>query len=518
MCTSRGPSNRKQAEFSQTFANTLKRADSSQILPLTIHPKLRALVDVHGLRWADISRHMEGRTDQQCMGRWRRHLDPLVKRDTWSTGEDRRLAELRVAHGANWSAIAKQVENRTAQQCRARWFQAHFTGHVYLDANGTLLSKQECDVQEAAVTSAKAAAAASGKTLRPNGVKQQKAHSSVENVMKAKGVVKEETGKGGTKKRARNNNAGSAGSGAGSGFDGETSEERRRRLARDASGRFAPKDDGVARATPVATPATTPAKPFSEAPALRKKPHAPRQRRVALATNAARVSSRGEVYESENNNVGASAGRARALSLSLKNLLPVANGAWPPDVADFMAKQAALVSPASARTSPAASPAAVISDPPPVLKDRASSGLTRNGSSFLFRDDAKPSSPFELAGAGLATMSSGDWGLMLGGDIGSVAAMLETASKAMREETQRVPNMTTGIGNDSFKLAIERMTPTLGERVPNMTSGIGNDSFKLAIERMTPTLGERVPNMTSGIGNDSFKLAIERMTPTLGAR
>ena len=35
---------------------------------------------------------------------------------------------------------------------------------------------------------------------------------------------------------------------------------------------------------------------------------------------------------------------------------------------------------------------------------------------------------------------------------------------------------------------------------------------------MTPTLGERVPNMTSGIGNDSFKLAIERMTPTLGAR
>ena len=55
---------------------------------------------------------MEGRTDQQCMGRWRRHLDPSVSRKQWTTKEDRKLAELRVRHGANWSAIAKTMKLR----------------------------------------------------------------------------------------------------------------------------------------------------------------------------------------------------------------------------------------------------------------------------------------------------------------------------------------------------------------------------------------------------------------------
>jgi len=31
-------------------------------------------------RWAEIARQIDGRTDQQCMGRWRRHLDPNIRR------------------------------------------------------------------------------------------------------------------------------------------------------------------------------------------------------------------------------------------------------------------------------------------------------------------------------------------------------------------------------------------------------------------------------------------------------
>ena len=68
------------------------------------------------------------------MGRWRRHLDPAVKRGEWSTAEDRELTELHHTHGTNWSAIAKTMKTRTAQQCRARWFQAHFTGRAFMDA------------------------------------------------------------------------------------------------------------------------------------------------------------------------------------------------------------------------------------------------------------------------------------------------------------------------------------------------------------------------------------------------
>lgn len=43
--------------------------------------KLIELVKTFGVgRWAEIARNCDGRTDQQCMGRWRRHLDPAIRR------------------------------------------------------------------------------------------------------------------------------------------------------------------------------------------------------------------------------------------------------------------------------------------------------------------------------------------------------------------------------------------------------------------------------------------------------
>jgi hypothetical protein len=41
---------------------------------------LLALVTKHGYHWAEIARQIPGRTDQQCLGRWRRHVDPSVRR------------------------------------------------------------------------------------------------------------------------------------------------------------------------------------------------------------------------------------------------------------------------------------------------------------------------------------------------------------------------------------------------------------------------------------------------------
>ena len=66
---------------------------------------------------------MGGRTDQQCMGRWRRHLDPTVTRGAWARDEDELLCGLYDEYGPRWSFICQSVPGRTAQQCRARWFQ-----------------------------------------------------------------------------------------------------------------------------------------------------------------------------------------------------------------------------------------------------------------------------------------------------------------------------------------------------------------------------------------------------------
>lgn len=54
-------------------------------------------------------------------GRWRRHLDPGIRRDAWKGKEDATLVSLYEQYGSQWSTIAKAIPGRTAQQCRARW-------------------------------------------------------------------------------------------------------------------------------------------------------------------------------------------------------------------------------------------------------------------------------------------------------------------------------------------------------------------------------------------------------------
>lgn len=85
--------------------------------------RLGELVLKHGSSWAEISRQLPGRTDQQCMGRWRRHLDPSIRRECWEEAEDEQLRELYGEFGSSWSCISKSLSGRTAQQCRARWCQ-----------------------------------------------------------------------------------------------------------------------------------------------------------------------------------------------------------------------------------------------------------------------------------------------------------------------------------------------------------------------------------------------------------
>jgi hypothetical protein len=57
------------------------------------------------------------------MGRWRRHLDPNIRKCQWLLAEDSLLTSKYEEYGPKWSYISTFLEGRTAQQCRARWFQ-----------------------------------------------------------------------------------------------------------------------------------------------------------------------------------------------------------------------------------------------------------------------------------------------------------------------------------------------------------------------------------------------------------
>eukprot|EP00877_Chromochloris_zofingiensis_P001151 jgi/Chrzof1/11036/Cz05g21080.t1 len=75
-----------------------------------------------GNKWSEVAKHIPGRTGQQCAQRWRHKVNPNIKRDKWTEDEDNTLIELVRSYGiGRWADIARQLSGRTDQQCMGRW-------------------------------------------------------------------------------------------------------------------------------------------------------------------------------------------------------------------------------------------------------------------------------------------------------------------------------------------------------------------------------------------------------------
>lgn len=106
------------------------------------------LVEMYGNQWALIARNVPGRTDQQCMGRWRRHLDPLIRRERWKTEEDVLLMAAWNRYQNQWAQISKVMCGRTPQQCRTRY--QHITQNMttWLDNNKQRIAAVDVEAVE----------------------------------------------------------------------------------------------------------------------------------------------------------------------------------------------------------------------------------------------------------------------------------------------------------------------------------------------------------------------------------
>ncbi|XP_015208871.1 myb-related protein A isoform X3 [Lepisosteus oculatus] len=85
--------------------------------------KLRKLVEEHGTdAWGLIAVHFPKRTDGQCQHRWQKVLNPELVKGPWTKEEDQRVIELVHKYGPKrWSVIAKHLQGRIGKQCRERW-------------------------------------------------------------------------------------------------------------------------------------------------------------------------------------------------------------------------------------------------------------------------------------------------------------------------------------------------------------------------------------------------------------
>jgi hypothetical protein len=84
--------------------------------------QLRFLVDAHGTKdWSAIADEMDGRTARQCKERWQNYLSPSLNTGPWTCAEDKLLIEKVQAFGSKWVRISKFFENRTDSFLKNRY-------------------------------------------------------------------------------------------------------------------------------------------------------------------------------------------------------------------------------------------------------------------------------------------------------------------------------------------------------------------------------------------------------------
>ncbi|BFI43549.1 hypothetical protein MPTK2_Ug00270 [Marchantia polymorpha subsp. ruderalis] len=84
---------------------------------------LRAAVGkFKGRNWKKIAANVPNRSDNQCLNRWQKVLDPALVKGSWTKDEDDKLLEMVNEFGTKtWAAIARSLPSRNGKQCRERW-------------------------------------------------------------------------------------------------------------------------------------------------------------------------------------------------------------------------------------------------------------------------------------------------------------------------------------------------------------------------------------------------------------
>lgn len=72
--------------------------------------------------WTHIAFELgSGRTAKQCQQRWEDHLNPSIKKGTWSEEEDRLIIAHHESFGTSWAKYTKILPGRSANAIKNRW-------------------------------------------------------------------------------------------------------------------------------------------------------------------------------------------------------------------------------------------------------------------------------------------------------------------------------------------------------------------------------------------------------------